>query len=448
VHETAPDDRRSDDAAPNTAAANTGAGAEETAPSELLTYELLTGGDATPATNMVITALGQVLARHEDRTEGAVADYIPELAKVDPDRYGVALASVHGRVYTAGHCSTPFTIQSVSKPFVYALALEDLGLDRVSEHIDFEPSGEPFNAISLDESSGRPSNPLINAGAIVSTSLVAADGADERFARIRGRLSAFAGRELELDEAVYASESATGDRNRALAHLAASSGVLAAPVAEAVDTYFKQCSLVVTAKDLAVMGATLANSGVNPVTGETVIHESTAMTVLSVMATCGMYDDSGEWMVRVGLPAKSGVGGGIVAVQPAEFGIGTFSPRLDRRGNSVRGIAALQDLSDTFGLHLLNHHRVPRSAIASRRGGEGELELTLRGELDFIAMEEIAHELVGFAVRNQGRGGVVTLDVTHVTLVRSAVEQFLSQAVERLRTVDVELRIVDRTEDD
>ncbi|UDY35255.1 glutaminase A [Dermatobacter hominis] len=440
MHETAPDD------APPASLAPGPGGADEDAPSELLTYELLTEGEASPATNMVITALGQVLARHEDRTEGAVADYIPELAKVDPDRYGVALASVHGRVYTAGDCSTPFTIQSVSKPFVYALALEDLGLDRVAEHIDFEPSGEPFNAISLDEASGRPSNPLINAGAIVSTSLVAADGPAERFARIRERLSAFAGRELELDDAVYASESATGDRNRALAHLAASSGVLGAPVTEAVDTYFRQCSLVVTARDLAVMGATLANSGINPVTGETVIHESTAMTVLSVMATCGMYDDSGEWMVRVGLPAKSGVGGGIVAVQPAEFGIGTFSPRLDSRGNSVRGIAALQDLSGTFGLHLLNHHRVPRSAIAGRDGGDGELRLTLRGELDFIAMEEIAHELVGFAVGTEGRGGTVTLDVTNVTLVRSAVEQFLLQAVDRLRTFDVELQIVDRTD--
>lgn len=434
MHDTAPDD------------APTGTEVEQDAPDELLTYELLTSG-ASPTTNMVITALGQVLARHEGRDEGQVADYIPELATADPDLYGVALASVHGRVYTAGDCSAPFTIQSVSKPFVYALALEDLGLDAVSTHIDFEPSGEPFNAISLDEASGRPSNPLINAGAIVSTSLVRADGPEERFGRIRERLSAFAGRELELDEAVYESESSTGDRNRALAHLAASSGVLAAPVTESVDTYFRQCSLIVTARDLAVMGATLANSGVNPVTGETVIHESTAMTVLSVMATCGMYDDSGEWMVRVGLPAKSGVGGGIVAVQPAEFGIGTFSPRLDARGNSVRGIAALQDLSTTFGLHLLNHHRVPRSAIASRRSGDRELLLVLRGELDFIAMEEIAHELVAFATVDQDRGGTITLDVTHVTLVRSAVEQFLLQAVDRLDQLDIELRIVDRTDE-
>ncbi len=395
------------------------------------------------ATNMVDNALLQVLDRHRDRTEGAVADYIPELATVDPDHYGVALASVHGRVYTAGDCSVPFTIQSASKPFVYALALEDLGLDEVSTHIDFEPSGEPFNAISLDEQSGRPANPLINAGAIVSTSLVAAVGPAQRFARIRALLSAFAGRELEMDDDVYSSEAATGDRNRALGHLAASSGVLGAPVDDAVDTYFRQCSLIVTARDLAVMGATLANSGVNPVSGETVVHESTAVTVLSVMSTCGMYDDSGEWMVRVGLPAKSGVGGGIIAVQPAEFGIGTFSPRLDERGNSVRGIAALQDLSRTFGLHVLNHHKVPRSAIASVEESDTELRVVLRGELDFIAMEEVASVLQGFGVRNQGRGGLIVLDVTHVTVVRSAVEQFLLQAADRLRRFDITLRIDD-----
>jgi len=369
--------------------------------------------------------------------------YIPELATADSDQFGVALASVHGRVYTAGDCSAPFTIQSVSKAFVYALAIEDLGLDRVSTHIDFEPSGEPFNAISLDEESGRPANPLINAGAIVSSSLVRADGPEERFGRIRELLSEFAGRELDLDEDVYRSEAATGDRNRALAHLAASSKVLGAPVEDAVDTYFRQCSLLVTATDLAVMGATLANSGVNPVTGRSVIHESTAVIVLSVMATCGMYDDSGEWMVRVGLPAKSGVGGGIVAVQPAEFGIGAFSPRLDVRGNSVRGIAAIQDLSSTFGLHLLNHHKVPRSAIASIEETAGELRVVLRGELDFIAMEEVAAQLVEFSARNRGRGGLVTLDVTHVTLVRSAVEQFLLQAADRLQRFDIMVRVSD-----
>lgn len=397
----------------------------------------------TAPAGMVDDALEQILDRHRHRTEGEVADYIPELGDQDPDLYGVALASVHGRVYTAGDCSVPFTIQSVSKAFVYALALEDRGLDEVSAHIDFEPSGEPFNAISLDEVTGRPANPLINAGAIVSSSLVRADGPTERFERIRGLLSDFAGRELELDEDVYRSEAATGDRNRALAHLAASSKVLGTPVEEAVDTYFRQCSLLVTAADLAIMGATLANSGVNPVTGRTVIDESTAVTVLSVMATCGMYDDSGEWMVRVGLPAKSGVGGGIVAVQPAEFGIGTFSPRLDPRGNSVRGIAAIEDLSSTFGLHLLKHHKVPRSAIASVEETANELLVVLRGELDFIAMEEVAAQLVEFGVRNGGRGGLVTLDVTHVTLVRTAVEKFLLQAADRLHRFDIVLRVSD-----
>ncbi len=398
-------------------------------------------------TNIVDDALGVVLDRHRGHNDGKVADYIPELAKADPDGYGVALASVHGRVYTAGDCDTGFTIQSASKPFVYALALEDLGLDAVAEHIDFEPSGEPFNAISLDEATGRPSNPLINAGAIVSTSLVRAGGPEERWERIRARLSAFAGRELALDDAVYASEASTGDRNRALAHLAASSGVLGAPVHDSVDTYFRQCSLTVTARDLAVMGATLANSGTNPLTGDVVIQEATAVTTLSVMATCGMYDDSGEWMVRVGLPAKSGVGGGIVAVQPAEFGIGTFSPRLDERGNSIRGIATIQDLSATFGLHLLNHHKVPRSAVASVEQSNDQMTILLRGELDFIAMEEVAALLVEFGVRNGGRGGVVTIDVTNVTLVRPAVEHFLLNASDRLARFGVILQVHDAATD-
>lgn len=416
-----------------------------------------------PRANIVDDALGVVLDRHRHRTDGKVADYIPELAKADPEHCGVALASVHGRVYVAGDCDVAFTIQSASKPFVYALALEDLGLDEVARHIDFEPSGEPFNAISLDERTGRPSNPLINAGAIVSTSLVSAGSPEERWERIRSRLSACAGRELVLDEAVYRSESSTGDRNRALAHLAASSGVLGATVDEAVDAYFRQCSLAVTARDLAVMGATLANSGTNPLTGEVVFQESTAVTVLSVMATCGMYDDSGEWMVRVGLPAKSGVGGGIVAVQPAEFGIGTYSPRLDERGNSVRGIATIQDLSATFGLHLLNHPKAPRSAVASvehtiadrtSEAENDELTIALRGELDFIAMEEVAALLVEFATISAERNahgndassvgdGVVTIDLANVTLVRPAVEQFLLNASERLADVGIVLRVRD-----
>ena len=234
-----------------------------------------------------------------------------------PRGFGASLVSVHGRVHSAGDSDRPFTIQSVSKPFVYALAISELGLDEVHRHVGFEPSGEPFNAISLEPDTGRPDNPLINAGAIVTSALIDGPSVEARFERVRSFLSECAGRELAVDLDVFESETTTGDRNRALAHLARSSGVLRRSVDDATEVYFRQCSIVVTTEDLAVMGATLANGGVNPVTKRRVMDERAATLTLSVMATCGMYDHSGEWMARVGLPAKSGVGGGIVAVQPA-----------------------------------------------------------------------------------------------------------------------------------
>jgi glutaminase len=286
-------------------------------------------------------------------TSGALADYIPELGRADPEVFGIAAVGVRGRVFTAGEAAHPFTVQSISKPFVYALVLAELGLDAVHAHVGFEPSGEAFNALSFD-AAGRPSNPMINAGALVTTSLVGGGSAADRLTRIRSALSDFAGRELGLDEAVYDSERATGHRNRGLAELAKSSGALAGDVDDAVDAYFGQCSVLVTVVDLAVMAATLANGGVNPVTGRSVVPPLVARYTLALMGSCGMYDHSGEWASRVGLPAKSGVSGGIVAASPRRFGLGVHSPRLDGFGNSVRGAAALRALSEEEGLHLLD----------------------------------------------------------------------------------------------
>lgn len=296
----------------------------------------------------ISVALETAIADARLLDDGAVVDYIPELANVDPDRVGVALVGVGGRVIESGDSATEFTIQSVSKPFVYALALERLGVDAVLERVGVEPSGEPFNAISLEEGTGRPMNPMINAGAIVVASLLPGDVA-------RDGLSQFAGRDLEVDDAVFRSELDTGHRNRALAHLALAAGVLGTSVEAATDSYFRQCSLVVTARDLAIMAGTLANAGFNPVTGQRVVSEMVARWTLAVMASCGMYDASGEWLARVGLPAKSGVGGGIVAVDPGLFGVGVFSPRLDENGNSVRGRAMLESLSAQHGLHAFAH---------------------------------------------------------------------------------------------
>lgn len=381
-------------------------------------------------TDPVSTALAVILERNAAVTDGHVADYIPELAKADPDDFGVAVVSVLGRVYEAGDSTKQFTIQSISKPFVYAMALDALGLDAVAPHVGFEPSGEPFNAISLEEGTGRPANPMINAGAIVTSSLIDGATPDERFERIRAGLSAFAGRELALDETVYRSESATGDRNRALAHLARAGGALRRDVDDAVDVYFRQCSLLVTASDIAVMAATLANGGVNPLTGERVVSITTATLTLSVMATCGMYDDSGEWMVRVGLPAKSGVGGGIVAALPGEFGIGVYSPPLDDKGNSARGVATLADISERFELHMLRRHQEPRSPVHSSDAdpaGDGAWSIVLRGEIDFNAAEQIADHLRAVARRHEPM--TVRLDFTDVTAVRPSAEQLLAATV-------------------
>jgi glutaminase len=272
-----------------------------------------------------------------------------------------------------------------------------------------EPSGEPFNAISLEEGTGRPANPMINAGAIATTSLIGGDDVDARTDRIVGLLSRFAGRPLHVDESVYRSESATGDRNRALAHLLRSYGVIEDTVDLTVETYFRQCSLLVTVRDLAVMAATLAFGGFNPVSGERVVSEPVARDVLSIMASCGMYDFSGEWLLRVGLPAKSGVSGGLIAVAPSQFGVAAFSPRLDRHGNSVRAVAVVERLAQQLGMHLLEPHESVAVPAVSVHSGETGPVVRLSGELGFAGTERV------FAVLRELAGGLpegstVTLD--------------------------------------
>ncbi|NMM86338.1 glutaminase A [Rhodococcus sp. SRB_17] len=297
---------------------------------------------------------------------GTLADYIPELASVAPDSFGIAVATVDGYVYEIGDTGLPFTIQSISKPFTYALALADHGPDAVADKIDVEPSGEPFNEISLDPLTERPRNPMINAGAITAASMV--DGADPaaRFERIRSAYSRYAGRELSFNESVYTSESRTGHRNRAIGHMLRSFDVISGNPDDAVDLYFRQCSIDVTCRDLSLMAATMANNGVNPVTHERALTAIGVEQVLSVMATCGMYDGAGKWLVEVGLPAKSGVGGGVLAVLPGQIGIAVYSPRLDIHGNSVRGVAATRALSKELELHFLHVTRASRSSIRAR----------------------------------------------------------------------------------
>jgi len=285
--------------------------------------------------------------------DGAVADYIPELAHADPSLFGLALVEVDGGLHDAGDARHPFSIQSISKMFVYALAIQEHGHERVREIVGVNNTGLAFNSVmALELNDGHPMNPMVNAGAIATTALLPGDTSVERWELLREGLSAFAGRQLRLDGKVYASEAETNDRNRALGRLLRSYGRLHGDPDEAVDVYTRQCALLVTAHDLAVMGATLADGGVNPVTGHRVVSADVCRDTLAVVAATGLYERSGEWLFEIGLPAKSGVSGGIVAVSPGKCAVAGFSPLLDRAGNSIRSQRAIAHLSRSLGLDL------------------------------------------------------------------------------------------------
>ncbi|GAA5208257.1 glutaminase A [Microbacterium kyungheense] len=292
-------------------------------------------------------------ARYAPDDAGTVADYIPVLAHADPAWFGLSVVGVDGRVHQAGDTGIRFTIQSISKAFVFALACEAIGHERVHERIGVNNTGLAFNSvIAVELNGGSPMNPMVNAGAIATTALLPGSDAEERWSAVRDGLSRFAGRDLVLDDEVYRSESGANHRNRAIAQLLHSYGRLDADAEESVDVYTRQCSLAVDAHDLAIMGATLADGGVNPVTGEQVVSAEVCRDTLAVLASCGLYERSGEWLFEIGLPAKSGVSGGIVAVAPGKGAVGAFSPRLDAAGNSVRGQRACAYLSRALGLNL------------------------------------------------------------------------------------------------
>ena len=308
--------------------------------------------------------LEELHARIATVKDGKLADYIPELTKADPDWFGICLVTMDGSVYSAGDADRKFTIQSVSKPFTYATALADRGVDFVMERVGVEPSGDAFNSISLNPQTGAPLNPMINAGAIATSSLVGGEDADAQWRRIQGSMEAFVGHPLELDHDVYRSESATGYRNRAIAWMLKNFGIIDGDPMPALENYFRQCSLLVDCCDLAFMAATLANGGVHPVRGTRALPAEHVNRVLSVMATCGMYDYAGSWLFEVGMPAKSGVGGGIIAALPGRLGLGVFSPPLDAKGNSVRGINVCKLLSRDLGLHVFSRLGQPSRALS------------------------------------------------------------------------------------
>lgn len=296
--------------------------------------------------NPIAAAVDAAWEKYRTLDEGKNADYIPALAKVDPKLFGISVVTVEGKTFQKGDVDARFSIQSISKVFTLASVLETAGAKAVLDKLGVDATGQVFNSIlAIEQHQGKEMNPFVNPGAIAATSLVAGKTAEEKWARILAIHEAFAGRKLDIDEEVFQSEAATNERNQAIAKLMHAYGRLYFNPIASTDVYTRQCAISVNAADLAVMAATLANGGRNPITGKQVVSPDNVHRILAVMATAGLYDDSGIWLYEVGLPAKSGVGGGIIAVAPGRFGIAVFSPRLDAAGNSVRAQRAIGDIS-------------------------------------------------------------------------------------------------------
>jgi glutaminase len=305
-------------------------------------------------------------ARYASLQEGKNADYIPALAQVDPDLFGIALVTTDGRVFTAGDLDTEVSIQSISKVFTMARVIEDLGANAIRDNMGVDATGQVFNSIvAIEQAKGQEMNALVNPGAIATTSMVRGGSADEVWRNILDTHNAFAGRQLNVLQDVYKSESDTNQRNQAIGALMFAYGRIESDWEQAVDLYTRQCSIGVTARDLATMAATLANGGRNPVSGVQVLDSRNVPPVLAVMATAGLYDDSGKWLYQTGLPAKSGVGGGLIAVAPGKFGIAVVSPPLDAAGNSVRGQRAIADIA--AALNANPFASAPQAMTAAQR---------------------------------------------------------------------------------
>lgn len=376
---------------------------------------------------------------------GALADYIPELASADPDRLAVCVSTIDGTIYRAGDSGTEFSIQSISKPFVYALALAERGLDDVLGSIGVEPSGEAFNELSLERESRRPRNPMINAGALTAHALVGdpRDDVDTRVERVRRLMSDFAGRELHVDRTIYESEMSQAYRNVAIANMLRSYGVISQDPLDVVSGYTQQCAISVTTADLATMAATLAAGGVHPTTGKQVVRGEVARQVLSVMMSCGMYDAAGDWMTTVGIPAKSGVSGGILGAMPGQVGLATFSPRLDSHGNSTRGVRICTRLSADMGLHIMQAPEPARSTVRRDRTLRGPGDslarvFSLQGSMQFSSAERVLRTVTdGMPVT------VFVLDLRRVSSVDDVARRMLAEMLRRLQLDGAEVALLD-----
>ena len=385
-----------------------------------------------------------------------MADYIPELAKANPEDFGIVLATADGRVYAVGDWEKTFTIQSISKPFMYGLALSLLSPSFMEKKVGVEPSGDAFNAISLDPRTGIPRNPMINAGAIATAAQVWRHDPGRAEALTLEFFSTLAGRPLAVNESVYESERASGHRNRAISHLLRNAAVIEDEPEPGLDLYFRQCSIGVTCRDLAVMAATLACQGLNPLTQDEPLNPAITTRMLAVIGSCGMYDYAVQWLYDVGMPAKSGVGGGVLAVVPGRLGIAVYSPRLDAFGNSVRGIATCRRLSQALELHLFDQTPLQQSPVRStykgterrsrrwRSTAEAEVIDPLRsqikvlhaqGVLDFAALENV----LGSIEQAATDGAVIILDLGQVSELPAASKALLQRQAELLQTAGKQL---------
>ncbi len=302
--------------------------------------------------NQLQDFLSYLIERYKDERSGSVANYIPELAKIDPDKFAISITLASGETISIGDDRDEFTIQSVSKPFTYAWALDLFSEEQVMKYVGVEPTGEEFNSVIKLEKSPKPLNAMVNAGSISVAGMLYRHFESDAEAELIKHFSKFAGRDLKVNQKVFESEFETGDRNRALAYILKYKGLLSADVQEVLSLYFKQCSVNLTARDLSMMGAVFINNGVHPVTGEHLIDSQTIKNTLSVMLSCGMYNYSGHWLYDIGLPAKSGVSGALLMLVPNVMSVAVYSPRVDELGSSLRAIEVCHELSGKLGLHI------------------------------------------------------------------------------------------------
>ena len=383
--------------------------------------------------------LAHVLTQCNDNQKGALADYIPELANADPNKIALALSTIDGTIYSQGDDEVEFTIQSMSKPFAYALAIKEHGLAEVLKKVGVEPSGEAFNQISLGQDQ-LPKNPMINSGAITTHALLPYKKTVSRAEHLRRFLSELAGRELSFDEEVYESELKTAFRNMSIGYMLRTVGVLDEDPEVIVRGYIKQCAIKVTVKDLAMMASVLANGGMQAKTSKRILERAVVRQVLSVMMTCGMYDAAGDWLTTVGIPAKSGVAGGIIGVLPGQVGIAVLSPKIDVHGNSVRGVEIFERLSNDMGLHLMEGTPSAQTILQSRYVvGQKTIVYELRGVLQFTESEMLLRLLQDEPVDKNS----IVLDLTNLTLIHDVGARMLFEGVQRLQRDGHQVWVID-----